>query len=137
MFFINGYSNVLFIGWLISGGVAQSSMICDSLYVLLEILQINYSTTINDATVELVTVGFISVGLTSVGFISVGFISVGLTSVGLAGSSQTIGALAGFIDGFLIMKLPLEACVLEFLLLPMMLVINCINICMTIEYICC
>ena len=32
------------------------------------------------------------------------------------------------------MNLPLEACVLEFLLLPMMTVINCIIICMIIEY---
>ena len=66
----------------------------------------------------------------AVGLVTVGFISVGLTSLGLAGSSQTIGALGGF----LFMNLPLEACVLEFLLLPMMTVINCIIICMIIEY---
>ena len=80
MLFTNHYNNVLFTRWLVNGGVAQSSIICDSLYVLLEILQINYLLPFSDTTVRLVTVGLISVGL--------------------ARSSQTIGALGGYFYEF-------------------------------------
>ena len=79
-----------------SGGVAQSSMICDSLYVLLEILQINYSATISDATglatVELVTVGLRTIGLATVGLATVGLATVGLATIGLA----TVGLASAF-----------------------------------------
>ena len=65
-----------------------------------------------------------------VGLATVGLATVRLATVGLA----TVRAVGGFIGGFLFLNLLLEACVLEFLLLPMMTVQNCIIIHIIIEY---